>query len=144
MLRRGVPLLGGASIPVHRRRTVLRDPGAGDIQAPEIELRRRVALLGAGAQLVDVALGEDGCGGYKQDAGRQKSPGRADRAAHRHRPVAIGAAPVTPAPSVTVIVCPASTAPSVSTWPLGQSTRTALAVVAASSPNVRGSSLCDR
>ena len=103
MLRRGVPLVGGAAIPVHRRRTVLRNPGAGDIQAAEIELRGRVSLLGAGAQFVEVALCDERSSGHEQDACCQQSvtiavrqSGGAERAPHRHLPVTIGEAPVTP------------------------------------------------
>ena len=52
--------------------------------------------------------------------------------------------PVTPLPSATVYSCPASSAPRTSRFPLGQTIVTSSAFAAVPSPNVSGSSDCER
>ena len=57
VLGAGVVLVGGQPVPARGAPVVLRDAGAGHVEAGEVELRRRIARLGPGAQFADVPLG---------------------------------------------------------------------------------------
>ena len=172
VLGAGMPLVGGQPVPVRGPAVVPGNAGAGHVEAGEIELRRRIARLGPGAQLVHVLPGLDrdrqqhGAGADDQrlkewmpghrlrsenTAGRIRSPPNRPgtnsfrfHGASAYRAVGIATVSTMPAPSSIVIVRSAGTAPIRSTRPLGQVTSTASARVRPPSPKVTGSSLCDR